>query len=139
MSGSAAALAPAAGPTVYLDVDGLTGYKKASACNAIMTDSDLLLALKHGELFKACFDGVNLSRCRVYMMGQDEPAPNTTTGGTLLSGKRTALSSMSEAGSGSEVYLRVDTSAARSSAAAAGTFSPLKFAERVLTSAVAAA
>jgi len=84
----------------------------------------LLEALADSRVFKACFDGVNLGLCRVYDMGQEEPAPNTTTGGTLLSGKRTARSSMPGAGSGSEVYLRVDTSAARSNAAAAGAFSP---------------
>jgi len=119
MSGSAAALPP----TVYVDVDGLTGYKEATNCTATMTDSRLLEALAESRVFKACFDGVNLSLCRVYVMGHEEPASNTTTGGTLLSGKRFALSSTPGAESTPEVYLRVDTSAARPSAAVAGAFS----------------
>jgi hypothetical protein len=122
MSGSAAALAPAAGPTVYVDVDGSTGYQKALACDALMVFSDLLEALAESRVFKSYFDGVNLSLCRVYFMGQEEPAPNTTTGGTLLSGKRTALASMPEVGF--DVYIRIDTTAARLTTAAAGACSP---------------
>jgi hypothetical protein len=126
MSNAAAAPAPAAGPTVtvYVDVDGFTGYKEATTCTAAMTDSRLLEALAESRVFKARFHGVDLSLCRVYDMGQDEPAPNTTAGGTLLSGKRTALPSMPEAGSGFDVYIRIDTTTARLTAAAAGAFSP---------------
>jgi len=119
MSGSTAALPPA----VYVDVDGLTGYKEATNCTATMTDSRLLEALAESRVFKARFAGVDLSLCRVYVMGHEEPASNTTTGGTLLSGKRFALSIVPAAESASEVYLRIDTSAARPSAAAAGAFS----------------
>jgi hypothetical protein len=84
--------------------------------------SDLLEALAESCDFKACFDGADLSRCRVRFMGQEKPASNTTTGGIPLSGKLTALSIMPAADS--EVYLLVDTSAARLPAIAAGVFSP---------------
>jgi len=53
--------------------DGLTRYQKVSACNAMMVFSDLVAALKHGEVFKAHFDGVDLSRCRVYFIGHELP------------------------------------------------------------------
>lgn len=106
-------------PTVYANVDGRTSFKKAATCSASMVDGELLEALADSRVFNARFAGVDLSLCRVYLMGVEEPADGPISADVLkastreLKGKRTPLSELREGERGSEVYVYVDTTEAR--------------------------
>lgn len=100
---------------VFVNIDGRTGYKYAATCSADMTDVMLLKALAGSRCFRACLEDVDMSLCRVYVMGHTTPAD----GAPLVNLLEADATPASLAGEG-DVYLYVETAAAIPALAAGG-------------------